>query len=79
MVCRSAFQRALVVPHQSLEALWGAYEQFEVQGQALGRRALDEMRPRFHGARAAHRSRSRALERIRPAALPLPPGTLRRA
>lgn len=65
-----------MVPHQSLDALWSAYEQFELQGQSLGRRALDDMRPRFNGARAAYRSRSRALERVHPAALPLPPGVL---
>ena len=64
-----------MVPTQSLDALWLAYEQFEMQGQqALGRRALDEMRPRVNGARSAYRLRSRALERIHPAALPLPPG-----
>ncbi len=47
--CRSAYQRAVVVPTEKLEALWAAYENFELGGaaKALGRRALDDMRPRY--------------------------------
>ncbi len=46
--CRRAFQKALVVPCGSLDALWRSYEQFE-QGSSnktLARRILDEQRPR---------------------------------
>ncbi|EIE19849.1 Suf-domain-containing protein, partial [Coccomyxa subellipsoidea C-169] len=48
---RRAYQRALVVPCASLEALWRSYEQFEQSGsnKALARRILDEQRPSIKG------------------------------
>lgn len=75
---RSAYQRAVVVPTASLEALWSAYERFELEGaaKALGRRALDDMRPRHNGAKAAYRLRRKHLEGLDPEQLALPPGGL---
>lgn len=74
--CRSAFQRAVVVPSAALEALWSAYERFELEGaaEALGRRALDDMRPRHNAAKAAYRLRRKHLEGLDPEQLALPPG-----
>lgn len=73
---RKVFHQALVVPSDSLDALWSAYEQFELSSpaKALGRRALDEMRPRCNAARAAFRARRAALEGLDPDALAVPPG-----
>jgi hypothetical protein len=73
---RSAYQRAVVVPTASLEALWSAYERFELEGaaKALGRRALDDMRPRHNAAKAAYRLRRKHLEGLDPEQLALPPG-----
>ena len=76
---RRAFQRALAVPSPALEALWRAYEQFEVgaapgPARVLGRRILDEHRPRYQAARGALRERQARLAQINPGLLPLPPG-----
>lgn len=77
---RRAFQRALAVPSPALEALWRAYEQFEVgaapgPARVLGRRILDEHRPRYQAARGALRERQARLAQINLGMLPLPPGT----
>ncbi|KAK9838494.1 hypothetical protein WJX81_002771 [Elliptochloris bilobata] len=79
MLLRRAFQRALAVPSPALEALWRAYEQFEAGGppgpaRVLGRRILDEHRPRYQAARSALRERQARLAQINPGMLPLPPG-----
>jgi hypothetical protein len=74
---RRAYQRALAVPGPGLERLWRRYEQFE-QGASksgpLGRRILDEQRPRYQAAREAARERSVLLGRVDARALALPPG-----
>lgn len=105
------------MPTGSLEALWSAYERFELEGaakvfsslvclvclfmqkqlpccvatttnseinysftkrsiscKALGRRALDDMRPRHNAAKAAYRLRRKHLEGLDPEQLALPPG-----
>jgi len=74
--CRSAFQRAVVVPTASAQALWSAYEQSELGGEAkaLGRRALDDMRPRNAAAKSAYATRQRHLTGLDPDALALLPG-----
>jgi hypothetical protein len=79
---RRAFQRALAVPSPALEALWRAYEQFESgfapgPARVLGRRLLDEARPRYQAARGALRERQARLAALAPGALPLPPGARR--
>ena len=77
---RSAYQRALAVPSPALEGLWRAYEGFEggVADRALGKRALDEWRPRVAAAKTAWRERERLTAPLisGPAStvLPLPPG-----
>lgn len=64
------------MPTASLEALWSAYERFELEGaaRALGRRALDDMRPRHNAAKAVYRLRRKHLEGLDPEQLALPPG-----
>ena len=77
---RSAYQRALTVPSPALEGLWRAYEGFEggVADRALGKRAVDEWRPRVAAAKTAWRERERLAAPLvsGPAStvLPLPPG-----
>ena len=46
---RRAYQRALCVPTPQLESLWRGYEAFEGAGsnKTLGKRELDEWRPRY--------------------------------
>lgn len=46
---RRAYQRALLVPLPQAEALWRAYEGFEMGGanKQLARRLLDEWRPKY--------------------------------
>ncbi len=67
------------MPSPALEALWRAYEQFETgtapgPARVLGRRILDEQRPRYQAARSALRERQACLAQIAPGTLPLPPG-----
>lgn len=45
-----------------------------VPAQALGRRALDDMRPRHNAAKAAYRARRQHLEGLDPETLTLLPG-----
>ena len=64
------------MPGPGLERLWRRYEQFE-QGASkgpLGRRILDEQRPKYQAAREAARERAALLSRVDMRALALPPG-----
>lgn len=73
---RKAYQRAVLVPTQQLEALWKGYESFEMAGgnKVFARKVLDEWRPRFQLCRQALRDRRRKLEGLALGALPFPPG-----
>ena len=52
---RRAYQRALLVPTPQLEALWRAYEGFEMAGsnKQLARRLLDDARPKYQAGGCA--------------------------
>ncbi|KAJ9518571.1 hypothetical protein QJQ45_018615, partial [Haematococcus lacustris] len=72
---RRAYQRAVVVPSLQLEALWRAYESWEMRtDKQLGKKVLEEWRPRFQAARAAVRERRSRLDALHLNALPFPPG-----
>lgn len=80
-VClRKAYQRAIVVPGHMLEVLWKEWEAFETGGstgkqqQQLGRKLIDEWRPRYTAARGVYRERKRRLDQLSATILPLPPG-----
>ncbi|KAL6767811.1 hypothetical protein ACKKBF_B36705 [Auxenochlorella protothecoides x Auxenochlorella symbiontica] len=77
---RRAFQKAILVPGPASDALWAAYEAFELAGanKALGRRAVDEWRPRWQAARALSTQRATLAGRLAHHALPAPPGRSRR-
>lgn len=73
---RRAYHRALLVPTAALDALWTGYERFEngTGNKTLAKRALDEWRPRFQGARGLVKDRTTKVEALDLRALPLPPG-----
>lgn len=73
---RRVFQRAVMVPCQTLDQLWRSYEQFESSSTAnktLARRLIDEARPRYQAARAVVHMRRTKWEAIDHQALPVPP------
>ena len=76
---RRAYHRALLVPTAALDALWTGYERFEngTGNKTLAKRAIDDWRPRFQGARGLVKDRSLKVEVLDLRALPLPPGRWR--
>ncbi|KAK9824661.1 hypothetical protein WJX72_012141 [[Myrmecia] bisecta] len=72
---RRAYQRALMVPMDKLDPVWRGYEQFEMATNAtLGRRVLDDFRPKYQAARSAYWDRKKHLEVVNVKALAVPPG-----
>ena len=73
---RQAFHRALVVPSNSLDHIWGMYEAFEnsTSNKALAKRALDEWRTTYHACKAVSNARLELNDQLDTKMLPLPPG-----
>ena len=73
---RSAFHRALLIPSNSLDAIWSMYEAFEnsAGNKALAKRALDEWRSKYHACKAVCNERMALCDELDTKMLPLPPG-----
>ncbi len=73
---RRAIHRALNVPNESLDIIWGYYEDFEnsLGNKTLVKRFLDEWRPKYHASKVLSQERSLIVQNLDTSILPLPPG-----